>query len=115
VRLATLADTTLTGFELVRLQRLLDVPVQLRLIAVFIAILPLGVLMGMPFPIGLRLISGRNRESIPWAWAVNGCASVLGSIAPTILAFQLGFTSVFLCAGAAYLVNLAIVSLLEGA
>lgn len=105
----------LYGFLFKDLQRLLDIPVQLRLFVVFIVILPLGVLMGMPFPIGLRLISGRNRESIPWAWAVNGCASVLGSIAPTIIAFQMGFTSVFLCAGAAYLVNLVIVSLFEGA
>jgi hypothetical protein len=104
----------LYGFLFRDLHRLLDIPAQFRLIAVFIVILPLGILMGMPFPIGVRLISEANRESIPWAWAVNGCASVLGSIAPSILAFQLGFTSVFLCAGAAYLVNLVIISLFDG-
>jgi hypothetical protein len=41
--------------------------------------LPVGLIMGMPFPILMRhhLPAGHLRA---YAWAVNGCASVLGSI-----------------------------------
>jgi hypothetical protein len=59
--------------------------------------------MGMPFPIGIRLLSDSRKEIISWAWAVNGCASVIGSILTTILALYFGFSTVYLFAGVGYL------------
>lgn len=41
---------------------------------------PLGLLMGMPFPTGLRLCSIQWPSMTPWAWAVNGTTRVLGSV-----------------------------------
>ena len=46
-----------------------------------------------------------------WERAINGCASVLGSILLTILAVFFGFSAVFLFVGAAYLLSLGIVVL----
>jgi hypothetical protein len=88
---------------------LLGLPIAVRLLTTSILIAPLGFLMGMPFPLGVRTLTGSRRALIPWAWAVNGCASVLGSILPTILALNLGFSRIFQIAGAIYLVSLLMV------
>jgi hypothetical protein len=88
---------------------LLGLPLNARLIAAFVIIVPLGLLMGMPFPIGVRMLTDSKKALIPWAWAVNGCASVLGSILPIILALSFGFSPVLLVAGVAYLGGLWLV------
>jgi len=31
-------------------------------------------------PTGLRLVESEAKEFMPWAWGINGCASVLGSV-----------------------------------
>ena len=41
---------------------------------------------------------------VPWAWGVNGCASVLSAILATLLAMSIGFTWVVLIAMALYIV-----------
>jgi hypothetical protein len=74
-----------------------------RILVSILFIFPLGFLMGMPFPIGIRLLSDSRKEIISWAWAVNGCASVIGSILTTILALYFGFSTVYLFAGVGYL------------
>jgi len=92
-------------------QSLLSFPVSTRVFAAIAYITPLGLLMGMPFPLGLRLLTDSKRDLIPWAWAVNGCASVLGSITPIILALYFGYSRVFMMAGLGYLVALSMILL----
>jgi hypothetical protein len=43
---------------------------------------------------------------VPWAWAVNGFFTVIGSIGAMILGMILGFTAVFFIAAACYAVGL---------
>ncbi len=69
------------------------------------ALLPLGLLLGMPFPTGVRLLAG-PRGVVPWAWAVNGCASVLGGILAVLLAVEIGFSGVRYVSGGCYLIAL---------
>jgi hypothetical protein len=38
---------------------------------------PLAFFMGMPFPLGLIRVADRAPDLVPWAWGINGCASVL--------------------------------------
>ena len=38
------------------------------------------------------------RDTIPWAWAINGFASVVGAVLATLLAIHLGFAAVILLA-----------------
>jgi len=94
------------GFISPIISPLLGLPVTARLLATAVIIAPLGFLMGMPFPLGIRILSDSKKPLIPWAWAVNGCASVLGSILPTILALYLGFSRIFIIAGVTYLASL---------
>jgi len=81
---------------------LLGWPLTLRIIAATVGLAPLGLLMGMPFPTGIATLKARAPDLIPWAWAINGCASVLSSILAAMLALSWGFWSVLFLAAAAY-------------
>ncbi len=68
-------------------------------IAITAALLfPLGFFMGMPFPKGALRVG----ELIDWGFAVNGAASVLGSILVLLVAFSYGFTVALVLAAATY-------------
>jgi hypothetical protein len=74
-----------------------------RAIAAVIMIAPLGLLMGMPFPTGLRRIDALRPQLIPWAWGVNACATVLGSVLCVLLSSSAGFNALLILAAAVYL------------
>jgi hypothetical protein len=76
----------------------IGLPFVLKLILSGVVLAPLGFLMGMPFPTGLRLV-----KTVEWAWALNAAASVLGSVMAMIIAIHFGLTVTLLCAAAAYL------------
>jgi len=78
----------------------LGLPLGCRFVIAVLALAPLGFLMGVPFPRGIALLERRAPELIPWAWAVNGCTSVLSSILAAVGALSWGFSAV-LGAGAA--------------
>jgi hypothetical protein len=68
---------------------------------------PLGLLMGMPFPLGIRLVDRVNPALVPWAWGVNGFGSVVGSILAMVIAQSYGFALVIGLAVVIYLGGLA--------
>jgi hypothetical protein len=77
-----------------------------RLGVAVLSLAPLGFFMGVPFPRALALVEAIDAQLAPWAWAINGCASVLGSILATMLAMSAGFSAVLAVAGGAYLAGL---------
>lgn len=81
----------------------------IRYLISLVTIAPLGFLMGIPFPLGVRITKKINPELIPWAWAVNGCASVLGSILVIMIALSWGFSIVLVLASAVYLTGLVFI------
>ncbi len=83
-------------------QALLGAPLAVRLLATGLGLAPLGVLMGTAFPGGLAWLEARAPGLVPWAWAVNGCASVLASILAAMVALSAGFTGVLVAAAVAY-------------
>jgi hypothetical protein len=70
---------------------------------------PLGLLMGMPFPSGIRLVDRVNPSLVPWAWGVNGFSSVVGSIMAVMIAQSYGFALVIGLAVVIYLGGLVAV------
>jgi hypothetical protein len=65
-------------------------------------IAPLAFFMGMPFPLALARLRSDAPHLVPWAWAINGCASVLSAILATLLAMTFGTRMVVLTAAALY-------------
>jgi hypothetical protein len=87
------------------LQRLfgltLGLPLSARLGLTGLALAPVGFLMGVPFPTGVRVLGSvqqsppapvSNDANVAWVWAVNGAASVVGSILAALLALTYGFS-----------------------
>ena len=66
-----------------------DLTVRISIILVCLA--PLGFFMGYPFPLGISYLERTNSKIIPWAWAVNGCASVVASVIAALIALEYGF------------------------
>lgn len=88
-RLVGLADTVKVGLSL-------------------LIIAPIAFCMGMPFPIGLSKLAIDAAEFIPWAWGLNGFASVLSASLATLLAIEFGFTAVILLALGLYVLAAAL-------
>ena len=63
--------------------------------------------MGMPFPKGTEQVG----ELVDWGFAVNGTASVLGSILIVLIAFSAGFKIALLVGGLMYLSAFSLISL----
>ena len=76
-------------------------------IALSIALLfPLGFLMGMAFPLGMRLALRRTPLLAPWFWGVNGAASVCASVLAVVIAIGAGISAAFWTGTACYLAAL---------
>jgi hypothetical protein len=78
-------------------------PLAIRIAFAALLLAPLGLLMGLPFPMGLALIQERAPGLIPWAWGVNGCTSVIASILTVLIAVGWGFDAVLGLAAGIYL------------
>ena len=76
-------------------------PLVARMIWLSAPLFVLGLMLGRLFPLGLRRLS---ENQVPWAWALNGSASVLGSILAVLLAMQIGFSAVLWLAVLLYVV-----------
>ncbi len=81
---------------------LMPLPDPLKIAFSLLLIAPLAFAMGLPFPCGLAATADVAGDLVPWAWAVNGCASVIGAVAAALLAVELGFTTVIVMALALY-------------
>jgi len=68
----------------------------LRAIILGASLVPLGILMGFPFPFGLEWLEKAESRLTSWAWAVNGCASVVAAVLAAIISLSAGFSVVLL-------------------
>jgi hypothetical protein len=83
-------------------QRFLGLDLVLRELMTIALLFPLGFLMGMPFPLGIRHLRRADPSAIPWAWCINGCFSVMGAILAVVIAFRAGFSGVLVLAAVVY-------------
>jgi hypothetical protein len=56
----------------------------------------------MFFPLGIRMVLEVSRQFVPWAWGINGCATVVGTILAVIAGITWDFRGVTLLALAIY-------------
>jgi spermidine synthase len=95
-----------------------------RLVVCGMLLIPLGFVMGMPFPTGLRALAAdpvideasgaaSNDNAVEWAWAMNASASVLGSVLAMVIAIQFGLTVTLTCGLFAYVLALVLLPALR--
>ncbi|MFT4542647.1 MAG: SAM-dependent methyltransferase [Planctomycetota bacterium] len=51
-----------------------------RIMYVLAMVAPVSLLLGLCFPIGMRLVGQISDDSMPWMWGVNGGCGVLGAV-----------------------------------
>ena len=74
-----------------------------RLAASIIILFPLGFLMGIPFPTGVRWFTAGEPGRVGWAWSINGAASAVAGVLGAMLAIDLGLRALMILGGLAYL------------
>lgn len=80
----------------------LPLSLELRIVVTILAILPLGFVMGVPFPSGLRVAHEADSRGIAAFWGANAVTSVLGSALAMALAMSFGFSSALLLGAVVY-------------
>ena len=81
--------------------RLIELPDAGRFAATLAYLALVGVPLGMPFVAGVRLLRP-GAHQVPWAWAANGAAAVVGSCLLMIVMVYAGSRQAFLVAALAY-------------
>jgi hypothetical protein len=84
------------------LRSLIGLPFTARVLVTIALLAPFGLTLGMAMPIGLRRLSGLHPSGVPWAWGVNGVASVLASVLAVFIAINFGFTVTTVLASVCY-------------
>jgi len=87
------------------LPKLMHLSHPLRCAAAVILLGPLGLLMGMPFPAGLRYVDKVRPELNPWAWGINACATVMGTVVCILISASFGFRIALIFAASVYLMG----------
>jgi len=88
---------------------LIVLPDWVRIVITMVLVFPLGWFMGQPFPLGLRIIEREGFGIIPWAWGVNGAASVLGSALALTIAIGIGYRLTLFLGIGVYLIALGVI------
>lgn len=84
------------------LRSLIGLPFAGRVALTVALLAPFGIGLGMPMPLGLKRFSGPYPLSVPYAWGVNGIASVLASVLGVVVAIRGGYVVASLLAAACY-------------
>lgn len=97
LRIAVIMVSALTGLHILFLDQVftffLGTSFFIRIFVSFVLLLPLGLFLGMPFPLGMKLLDELGlQQYVPRMWGVNGIGSVLGSTLAIALAISFGFS-----------------------
>jgi hypothetical protein len=81
-----------------------------RVLVAVLLLMPLGLLMGMPFSLGMRAAAARPGTPTAFLWGINGATSVCASVLGVVIALFFGISMAFWAGLLAYV--MATVSLL---
>jgi len=81
---------------------ILGFPSFLRYFLALLLLLPVGFLVGLPFPLGMRYLLKSPVERA-YAWTANGCTSVLSSIVSAQIAISSGISTILVCSVLSYI------------
>jgi hypothetical protein len=84
------------------LQSLAAAQTSLRIIAAIALVSIPALFMGWGFPLGMTIFTRKNPNAGAWFWAINGTASVLGSVLAAIFSITLGITATMMIGSGFY-------------
>lgn len=74
----------------------------IRIAVAVMMLVPIGVFMGMAFPMGMSHAGRRAPDLAPWLWGINGATSVCASVVGTMISLLIGISSAFWVGVACY-------------
>ncbi len=74
---------------------------------------PVGLCLGVCFPLGMRLVQSHSKAAMPWMWGINGAFGVLGGVVAVIISMAWGISWSITIGGICYLSLLLPVSILQ--
>jgi hypothetical protein len=86
-----------------RLGSWVALPLAARAALVAALVAPVGLLLGVYFPTGLERLKRVSPGLVPWAWGLNGMASVVAPILAVAVSMTAGISAVFLASLPVYL------------
>ena len=67
----------------------------LRILVAVVILVPLGLFMGMAFPLGMKIASAKTASLTPWLCGINGATSVLASVLAVVIALNISISASF--------------------
>lgn len=86
-------------------QHFIQSPFVMRFVLAVAVLAPVAFFMGWLFPTGLGLVERRAPDIVPWAWGINGFASVAASPLAILLSMNFGFSRVIALAAFLYVLT----------
>jgi len=103
---ALIAIVVVTFGAIVALPALINLaiplPLPARIVTAVAMLTPLGVLLGMALPGGMRLLSATQQDIVAWGWGINGAFSVVGATLAVFIAMNWGFSVTLVTGGLVY-------------
>jgi hypothetical protein len=82
-------------------------PTPVRILLAVVMLLPLGLFMGMAFPLGMKLASTESSALTTWLWGINGASSICASVFAVAIAIGSSISTSFWVGAFCYLIALA--------
>lgn len=89
----------------------LGASIYLRIALTVLLLAPVGVLLGMAYPLGIGVLRRFGEDLVPWAWGLNGALSVVASVLAIFIGSRYGFAFAFLTGVAAYALAFGVMAL----
>lgn len=84
------------------LPHLLGFSFPMRIVLGIASLAAVSFVMGMPFPMGIRILDRTAPSLIAWAWGGNACLTVIGSVLSVIISMSWGFFIALAAAAGCY-------------
>jgi hypothetical protein len=82
-------------------------PLPARIAVAVLTLVPVGMVLGLPLPGGMRLLARHRPEIVAWGWGMNGAFSVIGATLAVFIAMNWGFSATLFASAAVYAVAAA--------
>ncbi|MFZ6027524.1 MAG: hypothetical protein ACOYYS_07385 [Chloroflexota bacterium] len=100
--LTALSILALSFFLKALLPAMVAAPFLVKVLVSVAVTFPIGLMMGLFFPTGMRLTKSIAREETPWYWALNGIFGVFCSALAVLISIYAGISVNFYIAAACY-------------
>jgi hypothetical protein len=77
----------------------------MRILVAVMMLSPLGLFMGMAFPLGMKIAQRNAGHMTPWFWGVNGATSVLASVLAIAVSLFFSISAAFWAGVACYVLS----------